>query len=696
MSDVESRERDDIVRGLASSDDEMRRLALERVVTLPAAEAVPRLVEGLGDPSWRVRKTAVERLVACNEGDLVVGALIGALADGDNPGRRNSAVEALIATGERAVAPLLGSLHDPDVDVRKLVVDTLAGIAEPSTSAPLVGVLSDPDPNVRAAAADALGVVGGEGAVEALAKVARSGEEGRLVRLSALRALARLEVGVSIDELHGVMTDSLLQPAACALLGNQDDEASHEALFKCLGSDSRLVREAAMESLLCVLGRCGPETPHFAGRIREAALAAEGLVDKTVARLPEADLASRLVLVQFLGLVGEESCVLPILEAARDEALAEVAFGTLAAMGEVAEGAIAGGFEALDPDSRRDACGLLARTRGERGSEVLLSALDDADAELRATAARALGRRGCESALATLVRRMEMAAREDDLEAEEELEALVEALVELGEQAQRDGVGRVIDQLADRLEGAPDRIRFAIATVVGRLGRAEDAELITRMLKDPSDQVRGAAVEALARIETGTASEPLRLALADESPLVRVAAAVALGGARSSEVIEDLRRLVHDEDPRVRAAAVRAAGAHEKSAAGVTTPEAVIELVEPTLADEASVAVAAVETLRALGGDAAARAAGALLERDEPELVQAAVACIGAHGSPDTLHELLPLIPHPSWAVRAEVIQALAERRVVQAVPPILRRLETEQDGFVRDSILRALKRLEG
>jgi HEAT repeat protein len=33
---------------------------------------------------------------------------------------------------------------------------------------------------------------------------------------------------------------------------------------------------------------------------------------------------------------------------------------------------------------------------------------------------------------------------------------------------------------------------------------------------------------------------------------------------------------------------------------------------------------------------------------------------------------------------------------VVGAVPPILRRLETEQDEFVRDAILRALKRLEG
>lgn len=696
MNEVESRERDEIVQGLSSPDDEMRRLALERVVSLPAAEAIPRLVESLGDPSWRVRKTAVERLVACNEGEQVVRALIDSLADGDNPGRRNAAVEALIAAGSRAVAPLLDSLEDPDVDVRKLVVDTLAGIARPETSDALVGVLADPDPNVRGAAADALGVIGGESAVAALTEAVQRDEEDRLVRLSALRALGRLEIGLSVTVLGSVMEDSLLQPAACTLLGNASDDASREALLKALASDSRMVREAAMEALLCVVSRLGPdEAGGFAERIRSASLAAEGLLQSTIERLPQADLSSRLVLVQFLGLVGDGSSVLPILEAAGDEALEEVAFGTLAAMGEVTEDAIAAGWEELDPDARRDACGLLARTAGARGSEVLMKALDGADAELRATAARALGRRGCGSALPTLIRRMEAASREDELEADEELAALVEALVDLGRDDGASSAARVIEQLAARLEGSTDPVRLSIARVVGRLGRPEDAELVTRMLKDPSAEVRGAAVEALARIETGAASEPLRLALADESPLVRVAAATALGGARSFEVLDDLRRLVHDEDARVRAAAVRAAGAQAAVAAGENASEAVIEVVEPVLGDEPPVAIAGVETLQALGGDAAARAAGALLERSEPELVQAAVACIGAHGSAATLLELLPLIPHPSWAVRAEVVQALADRRVVQAIPQILRRLETEQDGFVRDAILRALKKLE-
>ena len=35
--------------------------------------------------------------------------------------------------------------------------------------------------------------------------------------------------------------------------------------------------------------------------------------------------------------------------------------------------------------------------------------------------------------------------------------------------------------------------------------------------------------------------------------------------------------------------------------------------------------------------------------------------------------------------MRAEAIRVLAERGVVKAVPAILRRLETEQDEFVRE-----------
>jgi HEAT repeat protein len=368
-------------------------------------------------------------------------------------------------------------------------------------------------------------------------------------------------------------------------------------------------------------------------------------------------------------------------------------------MGEFMEGSLDEAWSDLDATLRSDACDLFARATGERSERRLLSALDDVDNELRAAAARALGKRGCAAALPALVRRLEAAALEDELEAEEELNALVDALVELAH-PKRSGAeflaADAIELLSARLEGAVETVRFSIATVLGRIGRHEDAELVTSLLKDPSPHVRRAAVEALSRLEPGMASEPLRLALADESPLVRIAAAAALGGSENLKVIDDLQRLLQDEDPRVCAAAIRAIGTHSSHLDDPNSVANAVALIEATLTGEGVVAVAALEALRCIGGNGAATAAVSVLGRPEPEIVQAAVSCIAQHGGNNVVAELLAMVSHPNWGVRADVIQTLADRRIAQAVPPILRRLETEQDSFVRETILRALKRLEG
>ena len=62
---------------------------------------------------------------------------------------------------------------------------------------------------------------------------------------------------------------------------------------------------------------------------------------------------------------------------------------------------------------------------------------------------------------------------------------------------------------------------------------------------------------------------------------------------------------------------------------------------------------------------------------------------LSKHTPHATIHEF------GDWMVRAEAIQWLGERRVVRAIPSVLRRLETEQDEFVRDGMLRTLSRLE-
>ncbi len=695
---AEAREREGILDDLASSDEELRRLAVERLVELPEDEALPRLLEALGDQSWRVRKSAVDRLVSCSAREELGAALIGALADGENSGRRNSAFEVLVGIGRPMTARLVETLASEDVDVRKLAVDALAGIADPEAAEPVCRCLQDPDANVRGAAADALGLIGGETSTRALRQVAVTEHEDQLVRLSALRALDDVGHPLGVDELAGVLEVSVLRPAAYALLGRRADEAAVACLLKGIDVAARTSREAAMEALVRVLSkRDGVEHDALVERIREATLASEHVIESSLSRLASADLATRMMLIQFLGLSGDSRIVVPILECGRDEAIAEVASSTLESLGATTVRALRDAWEELPLEARIDACSLLGRLDGECDpTALLLGALDDVHGELRAAAARALGERRCVDALPGLVRRLESAAMDAEPESEEEVAALIDGLVMLAERDDsnaRSIAEDVIARLADRLEGAEDEVRLAIAGVLGRIGRHEDDELVARLLRDPNARVRRAAVEALSRLEPGAASEPLRLALADEAPLVRVAAAVALGQSTNPAVIDDLQRLIHDDDSRVSAAAVRSIGKHCRE--DKVPVERAVALIEHALDCDGMVVLAAVDALSMIGGDTAARAALPVLGRTEPEPAQAAVACIGEHGDPETVASLISLIGHESWSVRAEAIQTLADRNIERAVPAILRRLETEQDSFVRDSILRALKRLE-
>jgi HEAT repeat protein len=693
------RDRESVLRDLVGEDEEVRRLAVERVAVLPVDEAIPCLVERIGDTSWRVRKAAVERLVAYSETPQVVDALIVALGDGENTGRRNSAVEALVEIGSRATSQLVAAMGSHDPDVRKLVVDTLAGIGDPRSTPTLIERREDSDANVRAAVADALGVIGGEEAARALQEVAVRESEDQLVRFSAMHAMAALDVPVRASELAPVLNDPVLRPAGLTLLGQVDDDEAVSVLLKALSSHSRSVREAAIGSLLRMLSRAdGAQSDLLASRVREATQASPLVIGSSVDRLTDANLPTRLMLIQFLGLVKADEAVVPMLLAAQDEALSQIALANLEMLGAVSEAAIDAAWRELDANARRDACLLFGRMSGEASAARLLGALEDPSPELRSAAARSIGTRRLVDALPLLVRRLESAAVDDDFESEEEMAFLTDALIELAKPTPDSSSGvseQAIALLTASLEGASEAVRIAIATVIGRIGRHQDAQVVEFLLKDPSPLVRRAAVDALAHLEPGTAAESLRLALADEASMVRIAAAGALGASGSEEVIDVLRCLADDEDPDVRAAAVRAVGLRFASSAEAEHRSLVMQLIDAALDDEPVVALAAAGTLHDMGGSVAEHALR-IFDRPEPELVQEAVRCIGANGDASFFEALLPLVSHPDWTVRAETIQALADLGVVKAVPAILRRLETEQDDFVRDVMLRALDRLGG
>ena len=702
---LDPRERESILHDLASGDEEVRRLAVERAVVLPADEALSIVAGGLGDPSWRVRKAAVECLSSAPEDWPVAEHLLGALSDGENPGRRNAAVEALVRIGRRMVDPLLAASSSPDVDVRKLVVDALAGIGSERGAPRLAELLSDEDPNVRGAAADALSAIGGALALRALTETALREREEPMVRFAALRGLARLEAPVTASELASALADPLLRPVAFAALGRTADAEGLEVLLKGVESASRAAREAAIEALLRVVSRSDPaDADALCGRIRGAARAAQATLDDACMRIAEADLGTQLLLAQFLGIAATADVVLPLLRAARaDEALAEVALGALESLGDVAEDRLDSQWDSLDCELRTQACEVLGRTRGQRGAARLMTALDESDPVLRAAAAAALARRGEPAAVVPLVRRLHLATDDLEPEAEEERSALIDALVRIatsprGTVEARAGSNVAIDLLAASFETAAEPVRLATARVLGEVGGRHHASLMALLMQDPSAVVRRAAVAALARMPGDARSEALRLALADEAGTVRIAAAAALGAGDDPGALDALEGLLCDEDAEVRAAAVRAIAElqhHSGADAAEASLARVRELLVGSLGDQGPVVLAAVEAFEQLAPMLSLDPVVEVLAHADPEVVQSAIRCISRHGAESDVAALISLVSHAHWAVRAGAIEALAERRSKPAIPRLLRCLDGETDEFVRGTLLRALESLE-
>lgn len=697
MKDALSQEeRQSILSGLESSNEEVRRLSVERLALLPVDEAVEYLAARLGDSGWRVRKAAVERVLVARQHRGIQEMLIASLAADENPGLRNAAFEALVACGRTVTARLIDELLNPDVDVRKLAIDALAAIGDPASREPLRAAIEDPDGNIRAAAVEALGVVGGSEEIAQVLAIANEVGEDVLVRLSALCALGRLEASVGVANLGETLDQPLLRPAAFELLGGSKDPQAVEVLLKGLVGGGRSSREAAMGSLLRALGRRdGQEADSLVGRLRETANQHDDFVVTCCEELETAGLARRMILIQFLGLVEDPRGVVPILRAGRDEAIEELSDRTLDSLAPCVAEALGDHWDELEVDSKVRACGVLGRVAGDAAESLLVDAMASHDVWLRSAAARAIGQGGFFDRLPDLVRRLEWAARLDDLDSGEEIAAIVSAIISLAEHPRAAEAGvdvQLVEVLSSRLAGSLEPVRLAIAQVLARLGCERDSDVLGYLLKDESPAVRRAAVQALARLASAEAADALRLAMGDESSTVRIAAANVLGDSGRLDALVDLARQMADEEPRVVASAVRAIGRlHEGRGVSVD--------LEPILASalerEPAIALAGLDALARVGGEDAARLAIGVLGRPEPDVVRTGVMCVGAHAEQDRLAEILPLTAHADWSVRGEAIRVLADRGVRKSLPALLRRLEVEDDAFVREAILRAVERLE-
>lgn len=639
-----------------------------------SAEGLNALLARLSDESWRVRRMAVDRLAAAREPARVIPVLIDALGAGDDAGRRNAAVEALVRVGPAAVEPLCQRLGDADGDVRKFAADVLGEIGDRRALIALEGALGDADRNVRGAAAEALGKIGGPGAAAGLE--AALAHDDQLLRLSALDALARAGHTPPISVLAPLAQDRFLRRPLYRLLGGLSDPIALELLLAGLRESARGTREAALAAMARQRALRGEDGwPALGRRIHDAARGAPEVAQGARAALEAEDPEVVRGAVWVLAMAQQAAAAAEIARAGADDRLRESCVDALATLGPAAGPPLVAAMASLSPGGRATAVRALARLREQSALNPLSALATEGAPDERRLAVEALGELGDPGAVALLAHLV------DDADV---APAAARALGAIGRRDRRAVRAEVLRRLTDR--PAPGLLR-----VLGEVAEPGDLAAVRACARHADAAVRVAAVEALAAMRDAAAADTVAYALADEDPLVRAAAARSLAAFDSPGARSSLVAALRDEDPGV-AAAAAAALAALGAAEGAQELRRLLDRGRVESAGPAVLPVlAAVRALTRLGAmDLSALEAA--IGHPDPDVVKEALAAAPAVAG--AARAVLAAAENPRWDVRAAAARAFQAAGDTTALPAIRALAARERDATAARAFAEAVAAL--
>ncbi len=652
---------------LQSSDAEERR---EAAVDLGRAgrKAISLLMLAVGDTDWRVRKTAVEALVALRGADVIAG-LIHTLGAHDNAGARNSAIEALIHIGAESVDALLTALKTPDVDVRKFIVDILGDMKDSRTVPTLIGLLDDPDENVRVAAAEALGKIKDRRAVDALVSCLTRPDQSWL-DYAAAEALGEIGDDRALGPLLTALGRSSLREPVLESLGKIGNLNTLAPLIAGLADTLRIVREVSVVALATIVRKSGPVEK---GKIVQAVK--KDISGRAVDFLEELLITSggelQKAAVSVLGWAVSERSIQKLLSLLREEDLEEPVVQALRNL----DGCRVRLLLDYLTDSNALVRRVVARVLGEIGSSEaeapLIGLLADENGHVRSNAAEALGRLRSRNAVKPL-----LALLEDEYESVHE--SAIRALANIGDES-------VLDGLVKDFTARDAAMRRNIALLLGKFATERAADALVFALKDEESEVRKAVVQALGGLPAAKAVRPLLLAITDDDPEVRMLAVDALGKTNGPQVQETLIPLLEDEDLWVRAAAARGLG----RVGGKTISKILVE----HLGKASDIfLLALVEVLGKLHVEHALDPLLKLAEHADPEVRKTVLSSLSAYSGPNVQKTVIARLSDPHWSVRKTALEILKVRKDASAGPILEKMAEEDPDTIVRQAAREALR----
>ncbi len=606
-----------------------------------------------------------------------------------------------------ATIDLVRHLKDEDIDVCVSAAEALAELGNPIAVEPLVDTLGgDPSGEVRIAAVEALGRLGGKQAVAALIDVVVRAPEGIDedegdwdpwwdMQLKAVRGLGRLGAVDAVPALSQILADDEGQDLEAEILAAlaRIDGPGEAILISRLAADkprtrrraARALQEASSNASVRALATALEDTDDDVREAALAALAGRGatrylrpilaLLKDDSPEVRQAAVRAVEALSRTAGVVLDLEEVIP---AANDRSpvVRAAAIGVLDALldderVDAVQGQIPVWVGDPEPAVAIAACRLAGRIAAPEISQELLAVLEDGtiDARVRAEAARALGRQNlCD---AEMVEGLSLAI----LDADQPLQmATLAALASLAADAENDAAAP-LDVLFCALRGElPEKPETADADVdapetpeqpeVAEMAEADAAQQLPMLQATGGVTSTLGAValenaEAATQAEAGKLEDTITLPEEERAQLKTYFDMMARQKERRTRLFEpkefELAQNVQRMTARVLGGVARAEVMTAlKDALQTDVPEFCREVVN-------AIARIAREAPDTAGVDAIAGELIPQVDADEPQLRLAAVAALGAIGSPSALPVLVSRLGDEDVVMRARAAHAVGD-----------------------------------
>jgi HEAT repeat protein len=404
--------------GALNHEPEQAAIAAGALGAIGDRRAFEALLGLVGHSSAAVRQAVVGALNSLGHPDLAERTL--ALLDDHNPHVRESAIKIAGYFGyDICVDALLARCDDADERVRRAALEHLPYLDDARVLPALAAALHNPAPSARAAAARALGQAEGGAVLPYLLAAledsdawvryyaARSiGQHGYAEALGAIAGLAqadpaghvRIAAIEALGQIGGADAIALLAPLADAA----DLDIARAALV-ALGAIDHPEALPPLEAALRASDISRRLAPIAALAQRSGAMAVEPLRRAAAG----ADTQATHAAIEALARIGGAEAIAALEALAADAERRDACVAALARLGEDRIETIAQGLAHPSAGVRSAVVEALAQMKLPRASEHVRAALDDHDATVRLTAARALhqlGSRLAERQLAAMAR----------------------------------------------------------------------------------------------------------------------------------------------------------------------------------------------------------------------------------------------------------------------------------------------------